>query len=300
MRRPWGCPSDCKPYGSTACVALLTFPGHRRILLGITLARGANPTPSRSSSSRSECACGALRFYLLWTPSHSLRNSIGEGVPIPPPRAPPPSVRSEHGAPRAHPRVRARFACTLAQRSASAVPAISAHRSEAVRIPPPRAPPPAVRNARRRQLRRFSRASPIAGASGSPTAKLELRDGTRAFRALLAPAAAQQRNSNPSRQQEPDGELARAPTADASLQQGQPHCWRQRQHNGETRPRDDTRAFRALLAPAAAQRGNSNPAATLTAFVHSSRQHEPNGELALAHSRKPPLIGGLGGRNPKP
>ena len=101
------------------------------------------------------------------------------------------------------------------------------------------------------------------------------------------------------------------------------HCLRQRQPNGESQiprrhsqaprtaiasgspkaklePRDDTGGFRALLAPAAAQRRNSNPAATLTAFVHCSRQQEPNGELALAPNRKPPLIGGLGGRNPKP
>jgi len=37
--------------------------------------------------------------YLSWTPSHSLRNYIGEGVPIPPPRAPPPAVRNAHAAP---------------------------------------------------------------------------------------------------------------------------------------------------------------------------------------------------------
>ena len=98
MRRPWGCPWDGKPYGNTAC--------------------------------------GALGAYLFCAPSHSLRNGIGKEVPIPPPRAPPPIVRSEHGAPRAHPRVRARFACTLVQRNASAVPAISAHSSEGVPTPP--------------------------------------------------------------------------------------------------------------------------------------------------------------------
>ena len=144
--------------------------------------------------------------------------------------------------------------------------------------------PTANSHARRRQLRRFSRSSPIAGASGSPTAKLEPRNDTRA---LLAPAAAKQRNSNPaatltafvhcSREQEPSGELARAPRAAASLQQGQSHCWRQRQPNGETRtpqrhpslpriasasgsptaklkPCCDTYSVFALLAPAGAQR----------------------------------------------
>ena len=129
MRRPWGlpwsCPWDCKPYANTAC--------------------------------------GALGAYLSWTPSYFLRNYIGEGVPIPPPRAPPPAVRIAHGAPRAHPRVRARFACTLARHS------------QRFCIPRASRSPTANSHARRRQLRRISRGSPIAGASGSPTAKLEPR-----------------------------------------------------------------------------------------------------------------------------
>ena len=223
--------------------------------------------------------------YLSWTPSHSLRNYIGEGCQSHPlalllqpfgmrmrrPSVLPvvdtvtfsPEFHWRGGAnptPSRSPSIRSKRArrstCTPASACAIRVHAGAAqcqccschlaHRSEAVRIPPPRAPPPAVRNSRRRQLRRFSRASPIAGASGSPTAKLELRDGTRAFRALQAPAAAQQRNSNPSRQQEPDGEL---------------------------RTRSDGRCVASagaapLLAPAAAQRRNSTPATTLEPSAH--------------------------------
>jgi len=160
-------------------------------------------------------------------------------------RAPPPAVRIAHGAPRAHPRVRARFACTLAQRNASAVPAISAHRSEGVPIPPPRAPVPAVRNARRRQLRRFSRAAP-----------------------LLAPAAAQRLKSNSATtikpSAHPNGETQTQPRHSQRL-------WQQRQPNGESRtqrqrsslpriptaklkPSRDSHSVCALLAPAGAQR----------------------------------------------
>ena len=66
------------------------------------------------------------------------------------------------------------------------------------------------------------------------------------------------------------------------------------------RTRDVFRCYRVLLAPAAAQRRNSTSAATVVAFAHCSRKREPNGEFALAQNRKPPLIGGLGGRHPKP
>jgi len=293
----FGALRGCKPYGNAACGAHgavlgiantmgiqhaapwgLTFPGHRRILLESTLARGANPTP----------------------------------------RAPPRAVRIAHGAPHAHPRVRARFACTPAQRNANAVPAISAHRSEGVPIPPPRAPLPAVRNARRRQLRRFSKGSPIAGASGSPTAKLELRDDTRSKRARRStrtlagacairgharaararfactltwrtasavPATCAHRSEGvpipPPRAPPPAVRSARRRQL-RRFSRGSPIAGASGSPTAKLESRDNTRAFRALLAPAAAQRRNSNPAATLRAFVHCSRQQEPNGDLARA------------------
>ena len=170
MRRPWGSETyenaafgvlrSCKPYENAACGAHgavpgianpmgiqhaaplgLTFPGHRRILLGIALARG---------------------------------------VPIPPPRAPPPAVRS------ARRRQLLRF---------STQPHCWRQRQPSGETRTPRRP---------------SRLPRIASASGSPTAKLKYRRDTHSVRgspkaklkprrdthsvcALLAPAGAQRR-----------------------------------------------------------------------------------------------------------
>ena len=127
--------------------------------------------------------------------------------------------------------------------------------------------------------RRYSQAPRTAIASGTPKAKLEPRDDTGSFRALLAPATAQRRNSNPARKSSallaPAAAQRRISNPAATLE-GSAHCWRQRQPNGETRtprrhsslprianasgnqtaklkPRCDTYSVCALLAPAGAQ-----------------------------------------------
>ena len=181
-----------------------------------------------------------------------------EGAPDPPPRAPPPAVRSlwafeafGDGFSESPGR------CARAKHAACATPDACAQPSTSA-FGNPKLPC-------------------IPGAGGSPTAKFEPRDVIRGFRSSLAPAAARRQNSNPA--------------ATATLE-----------------PRDVIRGFRVLLAPAAAEPRNSNPAATLTAFAHYSRKRvrqRRKGLLASATplartSRKPPLIGGLGGRNPKP
>ena len=136
--------------------------------------------------------------------------------------------------------------------------------------------------------RRYSQAPRTAIASGIPKAKLEPRDDTGGFRALLAPAAAQRRNSNPARKSyallAPAAAQRRILNPAATLE-GSAHCWRQRQPNGETRtPRRHSSLARIAsasgspTAPAAARRRISIPAATLEGSAHCWRQRQPNGE----------------------